>query len=109
MGLKRVPLDHARAGMVLAQDVRDAGGGCLLAQGAELTDATLASLRRRGLDHVMVAEAEQALSPEQRAAREADIRARIDRLFRKAASDPMLLKLHATILQYRLTGLNENE
>ncbi|MDD5330710.1 MAG: hypothetical protein PHX38_11950 [Sulfuricella sp.] len=108
MKSKWMPLERAEVGMVLAQDVLDAGGGCLLAQGGELTEASLASLRRRGVDHVVVAVAEEALSAEQRAAREAEMRARIDRLFRKAGSDPMLLKLHATILQYRLAGLNEN-
>ncbi len=102
---KRLALDQLETGMALAQDVLDAGGGCLLAQGAELTEATLASLRRRGVDHVMVL-AEEVLGTEQRAAREAEVRARIERLFRKAGNDPMLLKLHAAILQYRLSVLD---
>lgn len=102
---KRFALEQLEAGMVLAQSVCDAGGGCLLAQGAELSDATIASLRRRGVDHAMVA-VEEILTPEQRIAREAEVRERVKHLFRKAGDDPMLLKLRATLLQYRLAGLD---
>ena len=105
MTSKRFALDQLAAGMVLAQDVCDAGGGRLLAQGSELSEATIALLRRRGIEHVLVA-VEETLTPEQRAAREAEIRQRIERLFRKAGNDPMLLKLRATLLQYRLAGLD---
>lgn len=102
---KRFGLEQLEAGMVLAQDVCDAGGGRLLTEGMELSDATIASLRRRGVDHAMVA-VEESLTPEQRIAREAEIRERVERLFHKAGNDPMLLKLHATLLHYRLSGLD---
>ncbi len=92
--------------MVLAQDVCDAGGGRLLTEGVELSDATIASLRRRGVEQVMVA-VEETLTPEQCAARKATIGSRIEHLFRQAGDDPMLLKLRATLLQYRLSGLKE--
>jgi hypothetical protein len=101
---KRLPLEQLEAGMILAQDVCDASGGRLMVEGAELSDATIASLGRRGVEHVMVA-FEETLSPEQIAARTGEIRARIDHLFRHAGNDPMLLKLRATLLQYRLVGL----
>lgn len=103
---KPFSLDQTEPGMVLAQDVCDAGGGRLLALGAELSDATIASLKRRGVECVMVA-VEETLTPEQRAAREAEIRRLTEHLFRAAGNDPMLLKLRATLLQYRLSGLNE--
>jgi hypothetical protein len=102
---KRVALERLEAGMVLTQGVCDAGGGCLLAQGAELSDATIASLRRRGVDHAMVA-VEEILTPEQRIAREAEVRERVKHLFRKAGDDLMLLKLRATLSQYRLAALD---
>lgn len=99
-------LDQLTAGMVLAQDACDASGGRLLAEGVELSDATIASLRRRGIEHVMVAvEVEEILTPEQCAARKAKIGARIEHLFRQADDDPMLLKLHVTLQDYRLAGL----
>ncbi|GAO35171.1 hypothetical protein SCT_0555 [Sulfuricella sp. T08] len=101
---KRFPLEQLEAGMVLARDVCDASGGRLLAQGAELSDATIASLRRRGVDYAVVA-VEEMLTPEQRAAREVEIRERVERLFRKAGNDPMLLKLRVTLQDYRLAGL----
>ncbi|MBC7455159.1 MAG: hypothetical protein H7335_15955 [Massilia sp.] len=44
-----VPIAEARAGMVLADAVRDQSGGVLLAAGATLTEATLNALRRRGI------------------------------------------------------------
>ena len=101
---KRFALDQLTAGMALAQDVCDASGGRLLTEGVELSDATIASLRRRGIEHVMVA-VEEILTPEQCAARKAEIGTRIEHLFRRAGNDPMLLKLRATLLHYRLAGL----
>lgn len=104
MTSKRFALDQLTAGMVLAQDVCDASGGSLLNAGAELSDATIASLRRRGIGQVMVA-VEEILTPEQCAARKAEIHARIEHLFRHAGDDPMLLKLRVTLLNFRLAGL----
>lgn len=101
---KHLALDEVKAGMALAQEVRDAGGNCLLGQGAELSEATIASLRRRGVAHVMVA-VEETLTPEQRAAREREVQDRMDYLFRNAGNDPMLFKLRAVVQQYRLAGL----
>lgn len=49
-----IALDQAEAGMVLADDLLDSHGAVLLPQGAILTDATLASLRRRGVAHCSI-------------------------------------------------------
>ena len=46
----RVAIGDATAGMLLAQRLLDAHGEVLLAQGAALTEAVLASLRRRGIE-----------------------------------------------------------
>ena len=102
---KRFALDQLTVGMVLAQDVCDAGGDRLLTEGTELNDATIASLRRRGIEHVMVA-VEETLTPEQCAARKAEIGARIEHLFSRAGDDPMLLKLRVTLQHYRFAGLD---
>ncbi|BAN36099.1 hypothetical protein SCD_n02291 [Sulfuricella denitrificans skB26] len=101
---KRFALDQLTAGMVLAQDICDASGGHLLTEGVALNDTTIASLRRRGIEHVMVV-AEEILTPEQCATRKAEIGARIEHLFRQADDDPMLLKLRVTLQTYRLAGL----
>lgn len=49
-----IGIDDASEGMVLACDLRDAGGAVLLPAGATLSAASLASLRRRGIDHLQV-------------------------------------------------------
>ncbi len=102
--MKRFPLEQLEAGMVLAQDVCDASGGRLLNEGVELSGATIASLRRRGIEQVMVS-VEETLTPEQCADRKAEIVTRIEHLFRQANNDPMLLKLRVTLQHYRLAVL----
>lgn len=54
---ERVAIDQAEAGMVLADDLLDGQGAVLLPQGAVLTDATLAGLRRRGIGHCTIVRA----------------------------------------------------
>lgn len=101
MSMKSLALDQLMAGMVLAQDVCDPGGNRLLNQGAVLSEATIDSLKRRAVEHVFVFE-EENLTPEQRLNNETAIRERVDWLFRHKGKDPMLLKLRATLLRYRL-------
>lgn len=104
----RIAIDQAAAGMVLAADLLDAHGAVLLPHGATLTDATLASLRRRGVDHCTVepaadaADADGAPSPSalaeqaaRAALRERQL-ARLQHLFRHSAgyeANAMLLQL----------------
>lgn len=96
-----IGLDQAAAGMTLAAALLDAHGGVLLPRDAALTDATLASLRRRGIERCVVwAEAE---SPADAAARERDQERqlqRLDRLFRHGGDDarPALMRL---LVDYR--------
>ncbi|NHZ42042.1 hypothetical protein [Massilia aquatica] len=49
-----IGIDEASEGMVLACDLRDAGGAVLLPAGATLGAASLASLRRRGIERLQV-------------------------------------------------------
>lgn len=78
---KITAIDDALAGMVLAEPVLD-GGAVLLPAGATLSDATLSSLRRRGIDTLTIVSPGQAaddaslvMSPEQ-------VALRIESLFR---------------------------
>ena len=92
----RVAMGDATAGMLLAQRLLDAHGEVLLPQGAALTEAVLASLRRRGIDHLIVGGAvAQAPQPAAAAARQL---ARLQRLFRKwpAAAGAQLLRVAVT-------------
>lgn len=88
---KQVAIDDAGAGMVLAAEVRDGQGNVLLAEGAALTDALLAALRRRGVESVRIEGDE--VSEEQLAAERERIAARLAHLFRKphgGAADTLL-------------------
>ena len=96
MSGKRVAIGAATAGMVLAQRLLDAHGEVLLPQGAALTEAVLASLRRRGIDHLVVGAA-VAQAPQAAAAAALQL-ARLQRLFRKwpAAAGAQLLRVAVT-------------
>jgi len=61
-----IGLDQAVAGMTLAAALCDANGGVLLPQDAELTDASLASLRRRGVERCVVWAGAEPADPAQR-------------------------------------------
>ena len=101
-----IELDQARAGMVLAGDLKDANGGVLLPDGATLTDANLNSLRRRGIEHCMVLldEAEAAEDPAARALRLEHARLRLAKLFRGCAGDEASVLLLQLLTTYREIG-----
>ncbi len=101
---QHIALDQAAPGMVLAADLLDSHGAVLLPRGAALTDATLASLRRRGVAHCTVepaAPAGAADAAADAAARAARARqreqqlARLQHLFRHCAGH----EANATLLQ----------
>ncbi|TAN74324.1 MAG: hypothetical protein EPN14_09235 [Gallionella sp.] len=102
MARKTISLEETRPGMQLAVDVCDANGGILLAAGAVLSEAALAALARRGVTRLAVAE---AISPEERARRIAEIDQRLDALFRHAGNDPLLRKLRETVREFRVGEL----
>lgn len=83
---RELPLDETRAGMVLADDVRDAKGMVLLPGGATLTDMALTSLGRRGIETLAVL-VPLELSEVEIAARQAQLAQRLDWLFRLAGDD----------------------
>ena len=87
--VRHVPLKEVAAGAMLAADVTDAGGRILLARGALITDAVLASLRRRGIETVAVALAEDNAAADPTAHRiviEQEMRVRFRRAGHGAAS-----------------------
>lgn len=99
-----IPLAQATPGMILAADICDAGGNSLLAEGAELTQGVIASLQRRGVAQILIAE-EEILTPEQRATRRAELVARVDAMFHKCGDDPLMAKLREVLLAFRLEAL----
>ncbi len=105
--IERLTLDQLEPGMVVAHDVCNTNGTCLLPQGTALSSAVIASLRRREVDYVMVS-IEEMLTRDRRVTLEDSIRARIERQFCKAGTEPIMLKLRDTLLQYRLAALEQS-
>ncbi|UVW28195.1 hypothetical protein [Massilia sp. H6] len=77
-----VPIAHLFPGMALADVLLDGQGQVLLAQGAILSEATIASLVRHGVSAVPVARAVPLASPTG-----AMVQQRLDHLFRHHERD----------------------
>lgn len=77
-----IDLSLAQPGMLLAAPLLDANGAVLLPQGAALSEASLAGLRRRGIETCEVSLAADAPDPAQRAAARERACARLQQLFR---------------------------
>lgn len=97
---KKVEMDDAEPGMVLAEAVLDSQHTVLLPETTELTDSILRSLQRRGIDHLYIVDDD--VSTEELEAERRRVQARLDRLFRlsrgKGASDALFQR----IIDYRL-------
>ena len=99
---KQLDLDEALPGMTLSDDILDAHGGVLLPRGTTMTEATLLSLRRRGIDELLVMN--EALSAADLAAEQERLLQRLDRLFRKCRNQAASELLLQSVTQYRLGG-----
>jgi hypothetical protein len=89
--------------MTLSDDVLDTHGGVLLARGTAMTEATLSSLRRRGIDKLLVLN--EALSAAELAAERERLQQRLDWLFRKCRHQGASELLWQSVTQYRLGEL----
>jgi hypothetical protein len=94
-------LNHVSAGMVLSHELVDANGLVLLAKGAVLSEAMIASLRRHGVEAVaVVASGDPEAAPDPAA-----VRARLDHLFRhndRSEDDAATSALRRYVEHYRL-------
>ncbi|WP_300759717.1 hypothetical protein [Janthinobacterium sp.] len=101
-------LDLAQEGMVLARALTDAAGAVLLAQGATLTAANLAALRRRGVESCCIIGSEEAAADPAAQAQAARTRARqlerLQLLFRATSPDSAGAELLALLQRYRQEG-----
>ena len=97
-----IPLEAAQEGMVLADTLHDAGGNVLLPRGATLGEATLNSLRRRGIETLTIVAPDAPPDPEREAARREALERQMRQLFRHAGDDATILTLRQTLLDYRL-------
>lgn len=96
-----VAIDAASAGMVLARTLQDASGTVLLPAGATLSEANLSSLRRRGIEQVVIVGAAEAVDPALLQAERERKRARLLRLFRRSAEVGATTLLLERLMQYR--------
>jgi len=96
-----IPIETARADMVLADDLRQTGAQPLLASGTPLTAALLESLRERGVTTLSVRSEDEAAPTDPRARRE-QVLERLSYLFRGNAGDTTSQALFRAIYEYRL-------
>ncbi|MBI2308608.1 MAG: hypothetical protein HYU78_15070 [Rhodocyclales bacterium] len=101
---KQVPIDDVAPGSTLADEVCDASGHVLLPGGALITEAALASLRRRGVDQLWLAVPVRLDD----AAQEAEVQrieARLAYLFRDCGGNTAADDLKLRLLSYRRSQL----
>jgi hypothetical protein len=101
---RAVPIDEAREGAVLYDDVRDAAGNVLLPRATALDAALLRGLARRGV--AMLHVVADAPAQEHLAAERARVRARLAYLCRHAGDGPANGLLRLVVEQYRLEDLS---
>lgn len=97
---KQLALDKVEAGMILSDDLLDKQGQVLLPKGVELTEQTIASLQRHGVESLRIVTGE--LTEEEEAARYNHYRARIERLFRRLDDSQANGLLHHYVSNFRL-------
>jgi hypothetical protein len=100
-----LPLADVAPGTPLAGDLADDSGNVLLTAGTRLAPTLLASLARHGISVVPVAAGEASAgseSPDDRAARAAELRAALEKRFAGTGSNPASQALFETVLAHRL-------
>ena len=95
--MKRIPLEQAQPGMILAQQLVREDGVLLAQKGAELTEGLLRILARMNFETVAI-EVVSEESPEEQADRIAREAAEIESRFERVADDPILKKLKQALL-----------
>jgi len=100
--MKRIPLDKAEPGMILAQKIVREDGVLLCRKGSELSEAMLNMLRRMNYETVPI-KTTSPESPEARAARIEKEEAALKARFSRAGADPVLAELKKTLIN-RLHG-----
>ncbi|MES2016227.1 MAG: hypothetical protein V4484_06995 [Pseudomonadota bacterium] len=96
-----IAIDAAVEGMLLSQNLLDAGGAVLLPAGASLSTGSINSLRRRGIETVQVVMAAEPVDEAALLAERARQCERVGRLFRHSAGQGATAKLMAVLTSYR--------
>lgn len=101
ISVRQIDMQQAEAGMLLAENLLDSGGGILLPQGAPLTDSNIASLRRRGIDTCRVLAPPSFEDDALLRQRRERALARLDRIFRHSDPHDASGQLLAILRRYR--------
>ena len=98
---RQLPLGTAAIGLQLARSVAHADGRVLLQQGAVLTATAVSQLQRHGISQVWVVapDGESGATPTPRSP--AEVRARLEHLFRHHGHDSAERYLFELMLRYR--------
>jgi hypothetical protein len=99
-----VALHDAAADSILALDVTDAKGLCLMPAGTMLTRKILTRLAARGVKSVSIYRDETS-TPEQRQGRREEIARQLEQRFRRVADEPLMKQLKASLLKYRIGNI----
>jgi hypothetical protein len=98
-----VPIDEAREGVLLSDDVRDDDGSVVLPRATALSGAMIRILERRGVKSVRIVD--EGLTPDQLCAERLRVQARISWLCRHAGDGRANGLLRAVVEQYRMARL----
>ncbi|MEE9557553.1 MAG: hypothetical protein V3V76_09850 [Candidatus Adiutricales bacterium] len=96
--IKKILVEQAEPGMILAQEIVRDDGVLLCQKGAELTDTLLKMLERLNFETVQI-EVGSTETPEERAERLAKEETEITYRFYRVESDPILAELKRTLLE----------
>jgi hypothetical protein len=99
--LETLPVDLLEPGMQVASALVDEGGRVLLPEGVELSEITIASLRRRGIREVCV-EREVEEDPVVLEHHRRQVTEKLDRLFRHAGQGSETRALYQVVARYRM-------
>ncbi|KAF0191818.1 MAG: hypothetical protein FD165_1541 [Gammaproteobacteria bacterium] len=89
---------------ILALDVTDAKGVCLMPAGTMLGEKTLKRLASRGVKKVSIYR-EETSTPEEQEKKRQEVARQLDERFRKVANDLLMEQLKAVLLEYRLNNI----
>ena len=95
--MKRIALEHAQPGQILAQKIQRADGALLAGQGATVSEGLLRMLARLNIETIVIEE-ENKLSPEEMEEvfqnRQAEVQARFERV----TGLPLMMALQEAII-----------
>lgn len=104
--MKRISIEHAKPGQILAQKLTRGDGVLLAGQGSEVTEGLLRMLSRMNIDTIVIEE-ENKLSPEELEEIFQKRSADLDQRFVRVAGQPIMAALKAALVDKARTERDE--